>query len=96
MVKSISCNLNDRKETSSNVSSIIQKWSLECACHMIFAKSFGYLKDQVNDSDALRLLDALIGATEAIQTCENGIQFWRIMNVPSWKRLVENMKTIDE
>lgn len=52
----------------------IYKWCLECLCSVTLNKKLGFLDvcGLSSTSDPGRLLDGLIGATEAIRKCEYG------------------------
>lgn len=89
---------NQRDEIPNDFWNEIRKWSLECAGHYLFSKRFGFfesLREVIPKFEAIQLHDGLDNITQAIERCEKGLQFWRIINTPSWMKLLNNMKIID-
>lgn len=74
----------------------ITRWSMECLCHVTLGKPIGFHNPEVNSSsEPVRLLKALIDATQNICKCESGFQFWRFMNTPSSVGLTQACEVID-
>ncbi|KAK6618561.1 hypothetical protein RUM43_012952 [Polyplax serrata] len=74
----------------------VTRWSMECLCHVILGKSLGFHHSNVNSaSEPVRLLKALIDATQNICRCESGFQLWRFMNTPSSIGLTQACEVID-
>lgn len=91
---------NRRDEVPKNFMGDILKWSLECHGYLLYSTRFGYLAPkteyQMPRTEEERLFEALKCASSAIQSCERGIQFWRLFETPNWKKLVDNMGILDK
>lgn len=76
MVKRVRAIRNRQNETPGDFMIDINRWSLECLCHVTLDKSLGFFQtdDVFLGSEAARLLKSVCDATESICKCEGGFQ----------------------
>ncbi|CAH1117698.1 unnamed protein product [Phaedon cochleariae] len=88
---------NKQEEMPPDFKVEICKWSLECLSAACLNKDLGFLNPHCLSptSDSSKLLDGLLGATEAIRRCEYGFHLWKFVETPAWKVLVKNCDKID-
>lgn len=95
--KGIIENRNHHGEPSNGLKIELYKWSLECLSTILFKTEMGFLNQQLitPTSESGRLLDGLIGATDALRKLEYGFHFWRFGDTPTFQSLVKNCDLID-
>lgn len=64
---------------------------------LIFNNKVGFLqKNNLSDlSEAGRMLNSLIEASQALRNCESGLQFWRILPTYSWTKLTSAIDMLE-
>ncbi|XP_073980951.1 probable cytochrome P450 301a1, mitochondrial isoform X3 [Rhodnius prolixus] len=97
LIHRISSNRNMQDEVSDNFHKELHKWGLECWSQLIFNNKVGFLqKNNLSDlSEAGRMLNSLIEASQALRNCESGLQFWRILPTYSWTKLTSAIDMLE-
>lgn len=96
-VKRISEIENTEDDMSYRLKSEMYKWSLECLSMVLFKLKCGFLSPAAlcPTSDPGRLLDGVMGATEALRKLENGFHFWKFIDTPTFLSLAKYCDLLD-
>lgn len=94
-IKRVRAVKNKQNEITTDFMVEVTRWSMECLCFVALGKSLGFHSDMSSSSEPIRLLKALIEATENACKCESGFQLWRFMSTPSSIALTQACEVID-
>ncbi|KAK9511918.1 hypothetical protein O3M35_000479 [Rhynocoris fuscipes] len=88
---------NMQDEVPDTFSHELHKWGLECWSQLIFNNKVGFLekKNLSNLSEAGRMLNLLIEASQALRNCESGLQLWRVFPTYSWSKLTSAIDILE-
>ncbi|CAB3362649.1 Hypothetical predicted protein [Cloeon dipterum] len=89
-VKLVKMLRNDKLETPPDFKNEFSKWALESIALIALDTRLGCLEPNLaKDSEAQRMIDAVVNGFDLMFDLEFKIPFWKFMNTPSWKKFVK-------